>query len=66
MKRKRGRPKMENPSQRLSIRIQVLVTPDEMNTIKRLMKPGESASSFCRAALLKSLVESHEASRVKQ
>jgi hypothetical protein len=50
-----GRPKIE-PNERQSVRIQVLVTPDEMEIIQRhVEKSGETISTFCRSALLKSL-----------
>jgi len=55
VKRPQGRP--TKPSgEKQSVRIQVLVTPDEMETIQRhVEKSGETVSTFCRSALLKSL-----------
>ena len=54
-KKSPGRPKSD-PSQRQSVRIQVLVTPAEMEVIQRhVEKSGETVSTFCRSALLKSL-----------
>jgi hypothetical protein len=44
------------PKDKQSIRIQVLLTPDEMEVIQRhVEKSGESVSAFCRASLLKAL-----------
>jgi hypothetical protein len=54
-KRPQGRP-TKPAREKQSIRIQVLVTPDEMEIIQRhVEKSGETVSTFCRSALLKSL-----------
>ncbi len=54
-KRPQGRP-TKPAREKQSIRIQVLVTPDEMEVIQRhVEKSGETVSTFCRSALLKSL-----------
>ena len=53
--KQRGRPKTP-PREKQSVRIQVLVTPDEMEVIQRhVEKSGETVSTFCRSALLRAL-----------